>query len=181
MRPEQIKGGKSCHVAVGSENEAKVAAVQEAFGLVYESPLVSPVWIDGTQQQPLDDKQTFLGAQQRAEAVRLAIPDASYWVGIEGGVEPIGDELMVIAWVVIINLAGTGCSRSASYQLPKSAAAALRSGSVMGDISEKVAGGDWRSRGLVSNLSLGLITRTSLYVQPVILALLPLLDPWKNI
>lgn len=168
-------------MVIGSKNDAKIAAVQEAFGLVYESAMVDAVQIDATPRQPMSDEQTLTGARQRAAGARATVPEADFWVGIEGGVEPMGDELMVIAWVVVMNRAGTGYSRSASYQLPKPAADALRSGGVLGDVSERVTGDNWRSRGLVANLSYGLVTRASLYVQPIILALLPLLDSWKDV
>jgi inosine/xanthosine triphosphatase len=168
-------------VVVGSKNEAKIAAVQEAFGLVYDPVTVNAVHVDHTPRQPMNDEETLAGAKRRASAARVAAPEADFWVGIEGGVEPMGTELMVIAWVVVMNRARTGCSRSASYQLPAGAADTLRSGGVLGDVSERVTGDNWRSEGLVANLSYGLVTRTSLYVQPVILALLPLLDTWKDV
>lgn len=87
---------------------------------------------------------------------------------------------MVMAWVVIATADQVGRSRSSTYQLPPSAAAVLTAGGSLGDVSAAVGGDDWRTCGLVAWLSGGLITRGSLYVQPVTLALLPFLSPWSE-
>ncbi len=180
MSTESGSSGQPCRVVLGSTNDAKVIAVQEAFTLVFGSVTVDAVEVQDTPEQPLTDQATLKGAQHRAQSVRSMRPNADYWVGIEGGIESVADELMVIAWVVILTATGAGRSRSASYQLPKSAAETVSLGRPLGNISANT-GPDWRKRGLIASLSEGLITRSSIYVQPVVLALLPFLEPWSNL
>lgn len=180
MPSDSIDSENRLRVVVGSSNEAKIAAVREAFALAAGSVLVNMVEVKDAPQQPLSDHDTLRGAEHRAQTARLAQPAADYWVGIEGGIERVAGELMVMAWVVILSPNRVGRSRSAAYQLPKSAAVAVTSGRSLGEVSAKAEGPDWRRRGLVASLSDGLITRSSFYVQPVILAFLPFMEAWKD-
>jgi inosine/xanthosine triphosphatase len=168
-------------IAVGSTNWAKLDAVEEAFTRALGHVLVEGVPITGAPDQPRSDDETRRGAEYRARAVREAQPQADYWVGLEGGVDTVDGATMVMAWVVIDTTTQSGRSRSATYQLPPAAAAILAEGGSLGDVSAAVEGDDWRTRGLVARLSGGHITRGSLYVQPVSLALFPFLRPWREV
>jgi inosine/xanthosine triphosphatase len=168
-------------IVVGSLNEAKVTAVKQAFTQVFGKVLVEGITIKDTLSQPTTDSSTLHGAEHRAQSAKFARPDADYWVGIEGGVESVAGELMVMAWVVIMTTDQVGRSRSATYQLPKPAAAAVEAGQPLGDISAKVVGDNWQRLGLIASLSRGRITRTSFYIEPIILALLPFLDSWMEV
>ncbi|MFC7217474.1 inosine/xanthosine triphosphatase [Streptomyces polyrhachis] len=164
-------------VVTGSRNPAKSAAVAEAFRLLTGTePIVEGVTVEGTTAQPMTDGETLAGAEYRASRARSAQPDADFWVGIEGGVETVADRLMVNAWVVVLSGDTVGRSRSATFELPEAVAEPIRNGGEMGGITARVSrGGDWRETGLVSELSCGAVTRTSFYVQPVVLALLKFL------
>lgn len=165
---------KRLRVVAGSRNPAKIAAVTEAFHLVTGAePAVEGISVDDTTAQPVTDRETLAGAEHRAGRARSTRPEADFWVGIEGGVETVGDQLMVNAWVVVLSGDTVGRSRSASFELPEAAAEPIRNGTEMGDITaHALHGRDWQKMGLVSELSSGVITRTSFYVQPVVLALL---------
>ncbi|MFF1440044.1 DUF84 family protein [Streptomyces sp. NPDC058295] len=177
---EEMTSTARPRIAVGSTNQAKIDAIREGFTQLLGPVLVEGVAIAGAPEQPRGDDETRRGAEFRAEAVRKALPQADFWVGLEGGVETVDGTLMVMAWVVITTADQVGLSRSSTYQLPPSAAAVLTAGGSLGDVSAAVGGDDWRTCGLVAWLSTGLITRGSLYVQPVTLALLPFLGPWSE-
>jgi inosine/xanthosine triphosphatase len=168
------------NVVVGSMNEAKISAARIACTAVFGQVSVSGVSVSHTPDQPVTDAQTLAGAEHRAGAARLAWPGADYWLGIEGGVEHVAGELMVFAWIIALGAEGTGRSRSSTYQLPQFARSAVESGHALGEVSAQVRGPDWRKVGLVASLSGGLVTRSDIYVQPIILALLPFRDNWRS-
>ncbi|MFT9821159.1 inosine/xanthosine triphosphatase [Lysinibacillus sp. NPDC056185] len=168
---------KPLRVVTGSRNPAKTAAVREAFRLLTGAePTVEGIAVEDTTAQPMTDEETLAGAEYRARSARSARPEADFWVGIEGGVETVGGRLMVNAWVVVLSGDAVGRSRSATFELPEAVAEPIRNGTEMGGITARVQqGGDWREMGLVSELSSGVVTRTTYYVQPVVLALLKFL------
>jgi inosine/xanthosine triphosphatase len=172
-----IRPSEPPRVVTGSRNPAKTGAVAEAFRLLAGvDPVVEGIEVEGTTAQPMSDEETLAGAEFRARSARSARPDADFWVGIEGGVETVAGRLMVNAWVVVLHGDAVGRSRSATFELPEAAAEPIRSGGEMGAVTARVHdGGDWRQAGLVSELSAGAVTRTSYYVQPVVLALLKFL------
>jgi inosine/xanthosine triphosphatase len=167
---------------IGSRNPAKIAAVRDAFALVGGVVDIISTTVHGGFRQPLTDNETRLGAEQRAKRARERYPEADWWIGIEGGIEDVAGDLMVIAWAVVERGDQIGRSRSASFALPAWIAARIRAGATLGAITELVSeGSDWQSTGLVATLSSGRINRTQLYVQPVLLALLPFLSPWHRV
>ncbi|GAA2688398.1 hypothetical protein GCM10010400_61440 [Streptomyces aculeolatus] len=179
MNPETGSPGiERPRVVVGSRNAAKLSAVQDAFTLSFGDVSVEGIDVDGTKDQPTTDQETLEGAEFRARAARAARADATFWVGIEGGVEEVAGRLMVNAWVVISDATGTGRSRSATFELPESVATTVHSGATLGGVTSRVVDqGDWRELGILSHLSNGLMTRGSFYMQPVTLALLRFLPP----
>ena len=101
----------------------------EALGISAES---------GVSDQPASDSKTRLGAVNRAAAARAQNPDADFWVGIEGGIEAIADEMLAFAWVVIHSADQTGQSRSGAFLLPPQVQALIRAGKELGDANDIV-------------------------------------------
>ena len=74
-------------VAVGSENPTKINPVKEVFSHHFKKIKVVGVKVpSGVKEQPLDTKEMFQGALNRAKTALKKVKDASYGVGIEGGV-----------------------------------------------------------------------------------------------
>ena len=117
----------------------------------------------------------------RAQAARTLHPEADFAVGIEGGVEVLGHDLLAMAWVVIIDRAGkTGKARSGSFVLPKKIAALIRDeGLELGDADDIVFGqsDSKRKNGSVGLLTGDVITRADFYTPAVTLALIPFHNP----
>src|SRR5262249_45966656 len=130
--------------------------------------------------QPMSDAETLQGALNRVWQAQQDIPEADYWVGIEGGVEDRGGQLEAFAWVVVVSSDGrTGKSRTSAYYLPEETAALVRQGIELGHADDMIFG---RSNSKQKNGSVGLLTgdvvdRTAYYVQAVILALIPFKNP----
>lgn len=193
------------HVVVASKNPTKLAGVTDAFQRVFfnasidEALTVTGVRVDsGVGEQPVGDEQTMQGALQRAEAARVAQPEADYWVGVEGGVvwhpAPVTGaglspesgtgteqaELECMAWVAVLGADGrVGKARSNGFLLPPAMAALIASG-VKQDLADNQVLGradSGTTNGTVGYLSHNLITRTHYTADTVILALAPFVHP----
>lgn len=169
-------------VAVGSRNPVKIKAVSQGFAKVWpESPWRVKGYDvpSGISSQPLSDLESIAGARNRARAV-LAQSSATYGVGVEGGLQPIGDLWFDCGWVVIINRQGIeGLGSTARIITPPKMMALIHQGQELGQAvdhffqqeNSKQADGHF---GLMTNKA---ITRTSGYVDGVVMALVRFLHP----
>ena len=55
----------------------------------------------GVRPQPLSDAETLQGALNRVQHAAHLVPQADYWVGIEGGVEERQGSMEAFAWIVV--------------------------------------------------------------------------------
>lgn len=169
-------------IVVASLNPVKVEAAVSGFQRAFERKAfsVEMVGVDsGVEDQPLSDATARQGALNRAERAKQAVPEGDYWVGIEGGCETLGDEMVSFAWVVVLGETGTGSSRTASFQLPGPVKALVESGLELGDADDLVFGKEnsKQQNGAVGLLTGDVVTRKTLYEQAVILALIPFIMP----
>jgi non-canonical (house-cleaning) NTP pyrophosphatase len=76
-------------VIVGSKNPVKVGCTREAFSQAFGNVgLVEGVdALSNIPAQPRSEEETLLGAKNRATHAKSLVPEADYWVGIEGGVD----------------------------------------------------------------------------------------------
>ena len=170
-------------VVVASKNPVKIGAATEAFSAVF--PGVSIVFegieVDsGVGDQPDSDARTREGARARALKARDAEPDADFWVGLEGGVEVLDDQLITFAWMAIKGPTGAiSEARSPTLPLPPAVKELVDSGMELGEANDRVfstvnskqGGGAY---GLLTN---GRYTRESIYAQTLIIALTPFSNP----
>ena len=127
-------------VAVASHNPVKIGATERAFAMLFpdEALKLLPVSVDsGVSDQPASDDETRRGARNRAIAARASVPDASYWVGLEGGVEVMDGQLMAFAWMAVQAADGRiGEARSTTLPLPPAVKALVDSGMELGDAND---------------------------------------------
>ncbi|HPR35643.1 MAG TPA: inosine/xanthosine triphosphatase [Anaerolineaceae bacterium] len=172
-------------IVVGSENPAKLEAVSLAFTSFFPevSFEVQPVTVpSGVSAQPLSDAETLLGATNRAKAARELDPVADFWLGIEGGLQPVTgepDAYLSYCWVVVLGRKQAGRARSASYELPKAICELIRQGMELGDADDLVFGvsGSKRENGGVGLLTDNRVRRSQFYAEAVKLALIPFVNP----
>lgn len=167
-------------IAVGSENEVKVAAVREAFRKAFPRLNVSVRGVrarSGVAEQPLGDA-TWRGARARAAAALRGWAKADYGVGIEAGLHKhraIGRWLDV-QYVAVLDRAGSvSASHGGGFYYPDDATRAIRTGKTVSDVLGPMAQ-DPRlgsTTGAVGFLSRGALDRRALTAQAVLLALLP--------
>jgi len=129
----------------------------------------------GVSDQPMSDQVTRGGAITRANNAREAAPHGNFWVGIEGGCDYQDDKLVAFAWIVIYSGNLMGSSRTAIFQLPQGVQKLVESGLELGEADDRVFGerNSKQNSGAVGLLTGEVVTRTRLYEQAVILALVP--------
>lgn len=170
-------------IVVASLNPVKAEAVLGGFQRAFpEKPfVVEPVAVhSGVDDQPMTDAQTCTGARNRAERARTRLPEADYWVGVEGGCDYLEGEMVAFAWVQV--LAADGCSgraRSAMFRLPGEVQRLIENGMELGQADDVVFGKEnsKQKSGAVGLLTGDAVTRKTLYEQAVILALAPFKNP----
>ncbi len=150
------------HVAVGSTNPVKLAAVERTLDRF--EPTVTAVGVDsGVPEQPWSIGETVTGAENRARRA-LAETDATYGIGLEGGVARIDGVpgLSLVMWAVVTD--GTRIERGGgpTLRLPDRVATRLDDGAELGPVMDDVLGTDdvARSEGAAGVLTDGLTDRT---------------------
>ena len=169
-------------IVIASHNPVKAEAVLNAFQRLFPDEIfqISPINVDsGVSDQPMTDQITYQGAVNRAENAREIAPDAAYWVGVEGGCDYQDARMVAFAWVVILADGRRGCARTAQFQLPPKVQTLVERGLELGDADDLVFGRENSKQhsGAVGLLTADVETRTSLYEQAVILALIPFKTP----
>ncbi len=173
-------------IVVASTNPVKIAATQRGFARMFPGRTfdVAPVDVpSGVRDQPRSSAETLQGARQRTQAASERVPDAAYWVGIEGGIEADANGVGAFAWIVIRSPEFSpeliGQSRTGTFYLPPPVANLLRQGQELGEASDTVFGtaNSKHTGGAIGLLSDNAVDRTQLYEQAVILALVPFQHP----
>ncbi|QHM73945.1 inosine/xanthosine triphosphatase [Mixta intestinalis] len=162
------------HVVAATINPAKISAITQAFNDVFGegSCHIEGVEVDsGVAAQPLTNTETRTGARQRVMNARQVRPEADFWVAIEAGIE--GED--AFAWMVIENHQQRGESRSASFTLPAVVMAGIHAGRELGEEMAHLTGIEniKHQGGAIGVFTRGLLTRTSVYHQALVLALCP--------
>lgn len=186
-------------VAVGSTSQVKVDAVGAAFKRAFPDWQLEVHGVEsfsGVPDQPFGDVETKRGAANRAvhaarvfEHERGRVPHFS--VGLEGGIGEVHgdcaltlgtapDALESFAWMAVLDATGKwGLARSASFQLPSAVAELVRKGMELGDADDRVFGrrNSKAQAGAVGILTHGQIDRRAYYEHPLMLALVPFVNP----
>lgn len=169
-------------IVVASLNPVKADAVLGAFERLWpgEDFRVETISVpSGVSVQPMTDRETRQGAQNRARRAKDALPEADFWAGVEGGCEIQDGELVAFAWVEVISPERESNARTAAFRLPPEVQKLVEAGLELGDADDQVFGesNSKQQNGAVGLLTGNVETRTSLYEQAVVLALIPFKNP----
>ena len=168
-------------VAVGSTNPVKVGAVEEAFTKYFSELIVAGVpVVSGVAEQPRSEKETMVGARQRAQAALKQNTEAEYGVGLEGGVTEVEGKMFECAWVAIVNRQGTeGLAGGLYFELPEKVAEKIRAGGELGPIMDEMTGEDniKQKMGAIGMFTKGQLDRKQAYVQIVLSAFIKFVSP----
>jgi inosine/xanthosine triphosphatase len=163
-------------IKVASANPAKINAVTSAFAELFpdQSLDVQGVAVaSGVAAQPMTSDETLTGALNRVAAL-TSLP-ADYRVAIEAGLD--GD--FTFAWMVIEHQGNTGMARSASLALPPAALEQIQQGKELGDVMDQLFNQQnvKQKGGAIALLTQNKLSRSSVYHQALILAMIPFLNP----
>ncbi|HHX8649854.1 inosine/xanthosine triphosphatase [Vibrio antiquarius] len=165
-------------VVIASLNPAKINAVQSAFNSAFPHKEFNFIGVSVPSEvadQPMTDEETHRGALNRVKNTKVEMPNADYYVGLEAGIETN----VTFAWMVIESNTHRGESRSASLMLPPKVLDKLKHANELGDVMDEVFGTEniKQKGGAISLLTQNQLTRSSVYHQALILALIPFTNP----
>jgi inosine/xanthosine triphosphatase len=168
-------------VIVASSNPVKIQAVFEAFQEAFptEELVMDNINVpSGVSDQPTSNAETLEGAVNRARRAQSSIPNADYWVGVEGGVQEEFGGMNSFAWVCVKDHHTIGKARSGTFFLPEPIAELIRQGKELGDADDIIflQRNSKQCAGAVGLLTKGIIDRTALYKHATILSLIPFLS-----
>jgi len=151
--------------------------VRDAFALAFPDipkQVVGFKTESGVAAQPMTSAETLLGADNRLHNLQQQ-QQADFYVAIEAGL----DEGMTFAWIRISDGKREGRARSASLQLPPEAVQRLTQGEELGDVMDALFGTQniKQAGGAIGLLTQHKLSRSSVYQQALILALIPFLTP----
>ncbi len=169
-------------IIVASHNPVKAEAVLNGFQRMFpeeEFTIQTMSVSSGVSDQPMTDREARIGAQKRAQNARRTYPDGDLWVGVEGGCDYLDGEMVSFAWIVILSAENKGSARTALFRLPGEVQRLVESGLELGDADDRIFGREnsKQKSGAVGILTGDVVTRTALYEQAVILALIPFKNP----
>lgn len=164
-------------IAVASTNPAKVNAVRDAFAVAFPEiscQVTGYQTESGVAAQPMTSAETLLGADNRLQQLKQQ-QQADFYVAIEAGL----DDGMTFAWMRVSDGQREGRARSASLQLPAVVVQRLAQGEELGDVMDDLFGTQniKQAGGAIGLLTQHKLSRSSVYQQALILALIPFLSP----
>jgi inosine/xanthosine triphosphatase len=165
-------------LVVASTNPVKMQAAVNGFRRMFPAMNLNVIAVavaSDVRAQPLSDAETLMGALQRVHNAAALTPDADYWIGIEGGIEDMGADMLAFAWVVVRSRGLVGKGRTGTFFLPPVVADLVRAGKELGEADDLVfnRSNSKQDIGAVGILTGNVIDRVSLYEHAVILALMP--------
>ena len=166
-------------IVIASHNPVKANATLAGFSRMFPETefQLRTVSVDsGVDHQPMTETETLQGAENRATAAARKIPQADYWVGIEGGIEDLPDGMLAYAWVVVQSADSIGRGRTGGFLLPEKVARLVRDGRELGEANDIVFGREnsKQQEGAIGLLTGNVMDRTELYEHAMVLALAPI-------
>lgn len=169
-------------VVIASKNPVKIDATRIGFDRMFPNHTYTFTGLavpSGVADQPMTSAETLAGARNRATHAATQHLDAIYAVGIEGGIEVVDERLAVFAWVYVLANGKSGQAQTGVFYLPDEVAQLVLSGIELGDADDAVFGhtNSKQQNGSIGLLTDDALTRTSYYVNAVIMALIPFKKP----
>lgn len=169
-------------IVIASANPVKTQATLNGFFRLFPGEQFSIDTVSvpsGVHEQPFGDDETLKGASNRVAGAQALIPEADFWVGIEGGVDLHGNDLCAFAWIMISSKNQVGKARTGTFYLPPGVAELVMQGKELGEADDIVFN---RTNSKQENGAIGILTgdaidRILLYEIAVVLALVPFKNP----
>ena len=167
-------------IAVGTLNPAKIEAVQLIVGRIWPNAEMLPVAVPtGVSVMPMSDEECLNGARSRAQSA-IDLTQADLGIGLEAGVNPELEGLMLLGWVVVAGENGhEGIASTARLPLPPAIATRILAGEELGPIMDQILNQSnvKQKGGAVGALTGGLVLRKETFAIAVAYALAPFVSP----
>ena len=164
-------------IYIGSANPVKIECTRLGFQQVFNEQFefVGVSVPSGVSDQPMTNEETLQGAVNRANNLKDQFDDGSFYVGIEGGIQELGEDMEAFAWIVITNGKVTGKAQTSTFLLPSKITELVRQGVELGHADDIVfeRTNSKQGNGAVGILTNDVIDRVEYYRHAVILALIP--------
>jgi inosine/xanthosine triphosphatase len=181
---EESAKNKIMHIFVGSTNPVKINAVINAASGTWPDVVVIGINVpSGIEEQPMSDKETRMGAQNRAMAVLQAglqqyasiNKTEALGIGLEGGVF-VDDEnnMWSTVWIAVTDHTRKFWeSNGARFPVPQIIAEKIQAGGEMGPIVTQLVGeADVRQKqGMIGVITNNFVDRTEEYTSITKMAL----------
>ena len=135
-----MKSRQELLIVVGTENKAKLAAVESVFRSLGDVAfsIIGVSAESEVSEQPMSNDETMLGASNRAANALQQYGYADLAIGLEGGVQKQSQAMFLSGWAAIIDpRRGDGKSwfgQSAAIELPESIEQGLIMGKELGPL-----------------------------------------------
>lgn len=166
-------------IYIGSANPVKIECTRIGFETVFRGngsfEFNGKSIPSDVSDQPMTNEETLSGATNRVKNLRSKYPDGDFFVGIEGGIQRLGNEMEAFAWVVIESNGITGKAQTSTFQLPPGIVDLINQGVELGQADDMVFNrkNSKQGNGAVGILTHNIIDRIEYYRHAVILALIP--------
>lgn len=170
-------------IVVGSTNPVKLQATEQGFAAMFPQSTFVATGLavpSGVSPQPMSRVETLRGARQRAANAAQAQPNATFAVGIEGGLEIVDGRVECFAWVVVQSAEQIGEGQTGVFRLPREVTRLIiDEGLELGEADDRIFQRDnsKQQTGSIGLLTGDVLTRTTYYVPAVIMALIPFKNP----
>jgi len=169
-------------ILVGTKNPVKLEAAKEAFELYHETVEVISLEVDsGVKTQPINE-ETYLGAENRALALKKLNSresfGADYMIGIEGGIKETFGRWFAFGCMCLIDKHGNkSFGTSAHFQLPQNVVKRLLNGEELGHVMDDIQNekNTKQKLGAIGYFTEGKMNRKELYIPGIISAIIPFL------
>lgn len=152
-------------IAVGSTNPTKIRPVKAVFAKHFKNVVVKGIKVNsGVDDQPMTDEEMYRGALNRARKALKSIKEASYGVGIEGGLHKYSYGWFERSLVVIVNRKGEiGIGSSGGLALPDQIIKRIHEGKNLEEAVDEIFGTKniGESIGMFGMFTNGTVTRAS--------------------
>ena len=175
-------------IAVGSLNPAKIEAVRLGYQAYFPDiacAILGTAAPSGVSDQPMSAEESLTGARNRAAQAMLLAPEATYGVGLEGGMHHVEDQWFDTGWIVVRNREGReGIGSTVSIPLSQEAVRmVLEEKLELGDAIDRIYGtvNIKQAQGHFGLMTGNRITRATGYRDAVIIALSHLEDVYAKL
>ena len=169
-------------VAVASKNPVKIDATRIALEKVFPEDSFEMEWFSVDSEvsdQPMTDTETYQWAENRVHNLKQVAKDFDLYVGLEWGLEKKYNDMECFAWIVVKdNSWKMWKAKTSTFFLPTEVCKLIDEWKELWEADDIVFSrtNSKQSNGAVWILTKDIITRTTYYVEAVVLALIPFIN-----